>query len=89
MTPTFPLKAERHKGANDQPPLPDAYAIFDERGYWANLGGYLYQQPAANPESRRNVETVAKMLNAAYEQGRTDKAREIRDSICGALGIEL
>jgi hypothetical protein len=82
--PTFPLTSARHKGKNDQPPEPDAYAIFDARGYWANLAGYLYQQPAANPESRRNCETVARMLNAAYEQGKADKLEEIRD----ALGIE-
>lgn len=89
MTPAFPLKAEKHKGANDQPPEPDAWAIFDARGYWATLGGYLYQQPASDPESRRNCETVAKMCNAAYEQGQEDAKREIREAFCNVLGIEL
>lgn len=84
MTTTFPLSASRHKGADDLPPGPDTWAIFDARGYWARIGGYDYEQPADEPTSRRNVETVTKMLNAAYEQGRSDKLREIQ----AVLGIE-
>lgn len=88
MSVTFPLGAMHHNGRNDKPAGPDAWAIFDAKGYWANLGGYLYQQPSANPESRRNCETVAKMLNAAYEQGKADASAEIRGTIKAALGIE-
>lgn len=82
--PTFPLVAERHKGKNDQPPTPDAFAVFDARGYWAKLGGILFQAPATMPGSQTMVQHVATMCNAAYEQGKADKLAEIRD----ALGIE-
>lgn len=83
MSVTFPVTADRHKGEDDQPPTPDAYAIFDARGYWASFDGIMFQAPATMPGSQTMVEHVATMLNAAYEQGQADAKAEIR----GALGI--
>jgi hypothetical protein len=83
MTVRFPVKAERHAGSGDIPPGPPTYAIFDANGYWANLGGIFFQMPAKDGNAG-TVDGVARMLNAAYEQGRTDAQAEVRQ----ALGIE-
>lgn len=82
--PTFPLVAQRHEGKNDQPPEPDAFAVFDARGYWATLGDIMFQAPATMPGAETMVQHVARMCNAAYEQGKADKLAEIQ----ATLGIE-
>jgi hypothetical protein len=82
--PTFPLKVSRHEGKNDRPPEPDAFAVFDARGYWATLGGIMFQAPATMPGAETMVQHVASMCNAAYEQGKADKLADIRQ----ALGID-
>jgi hypothetical protein len=80
----FPVKAERHGGENDQPKTTPVYAIFDAGGLWANIAGIIFQMPAAEPGNAGIVEHVARMLNAAHEQGKEDAKAEIRE----ALGIE-
>lgn len=83
MTPTFPLTVARHAGVNDQPPSPDAFAVFDAHGYWATLGGIRFQAPATMPGAETMVQHVARMCNTAYELGKADKLQEIQD----VLGI--
>jgi hypothetical protein len=86
MIPTFPLVAGRHAGKDDQPPTADAFAVFDARGYWARLDGILFQAPATMPGAQIMVEHVARMCNAAYERGKSDKLREVQDVLQIARG---
>lgn len=84
MSVRFPVKADRHDGKLDQPKTVPVYGLFDANGYWANIGGIIFQMPAAGQGNAGTVEHVARMLNAAYEQGQDDAKAAIRE----ALGIE-
>lgn len=77
----FPVEAAVRSDAGDQPKpaAPQNWVcIFDRMGYWARLGGAVFETPGDNLELAHNV---ARMINAAYEQGREDQAGAIRDAI--------
>lgn len=64
-----------------------ANGIFDDKGYWASLGGIHFQMPAGEPGNKTTVQNVAKMLNAAYAQGRSDQRKDIRE--CLGIGEDM
>lgn len=84
MSVRYPVEAAVRSDANDQPKpaVPQNWVcIFDRSGYWVRLGGEVFETPGDNLDLGR---AVAKMINAAYEQGKDDARREVR----AALGIE-
>jgi len=84
MSARFPVEAAVRSDAADQPKpaVPQNWVcIFDRSGYWANLGGLTFEMPE---QYLALAERVARMLNAAYEQGKEDAQRDVRE----ALGLD-
>lgn len=82
MSVRFPVKAGAHSAEDDDPPSSkQTVGIFDANGYWANLGNDgIFELPATVKNIDR-IGRVVKMLNAAYEQGRSDQRRDFRECI--------
>lgn len=78
MPVNFPVKAAAHSRDGAQ-----TIGIFDSYGYWATLGGFRYEVKASGANLNTAVE-VARMLNAAYDQGAEDARSAIRE----ALGVQ-
>ncbi len=86
MSVQFPVKAKVRSTNGDTPfkTFPSEVGIFDDRGCCVSLG--TCGLTLATEQLDLGLK-VAKMLNAAYEQGRCDQARKIRDAInCGDKG---
>lgn len=83
MSPVFPLVAAEHDGSADMPPSVSSFGIFDAKGYWATLGGILYQCPQTRPGAKTEVEHIVRMLNAAYERGKEDMRMAFRETLFG------
>lgn len=73
MTVRFPVKV-------DHSPEKGHYGLFDAHGYWVSFG-----TGGLEMSSLKFMERVAKAVNGAYEQGRADAQRAIREAI-GAKG---
>lgn len=84
-TPLFPLHVICLPG---KPGVAGAYRLVDKNRKTAALGDVIFQMPVGDPANRRLVETVAKICNAAYEQGIEDNRTEARKAILGILGIK-
>lgn len=74
----FPLRSAAHSQDGKQ-----TIGLFDTIGYWASFGFGSLELPASVKNIDR-MEMIARMMNAAYQQGQDDAKQAIRE----ALGIE-
>ena len=75
----FPVQAKVRSQVGDSPPKDELeVGIFDAYGYWASFG----RGGCAIPGDMLDLgNKIAAMLNAAYEQGRRDAKRDIREAL--------
>lgn len=81
---SWPLMARRRSNENDKPrpiAIRETVGLFDASGFWSAVGGVHFELPL---EYEPLMEKIARLANAAYEQGRQDARQTMRE----ALGLD-